>query len=187
VLMATMVMLVPFGPLTRWQQEQASKPLAMRAPSLGLAVLLGVIAWLKAPLGALKTGLGVGAATWVALGRLPFACTRVRAKGRSFTPEMFGMVLGHLGVAVFVLGAMLVEAQNVLREVPMVPGETQTIGRYAFRFDGVERVPGPNYMADRGLVQVFRDDKPLVLLHPEKRAYASGGQVMTDAGIHAGV
>ncbi|MEN1928272.1 heme lyase CcmF/NrfE family subunit [Luteimonas sp. MJ204] len=187
VLMAPLVMLVPFGPLTRWQQEQASKPLAMLAPWLGLAVLLGVIAWFKAPQGALKTGLGVGAAAWVALGTLRFAWTRVRAKGRSFTPEMFGMVLGHLGVAVFVLGAMLVEAQNVLREVPMVPGETQTIGRYAFRFDGVERVPGPNYMADRGLVQVFRDDKPLVLLHPEKRAYASGGQVMTDAGIHAGV
>jgi cytochrome c-type biogenesis protein CcmF len=89
--------------------------------------------------------------------------------------------------AVFLVGAILVEAQNVLREVPMLPGHTQTIGRYAFRFDGVERVPGPNYMADRGHVQVFRDDRPLVLLHPEKRAYASGGQVMTDAGIHAGV
>src|SRR5690554_4819701 len=167
VLMAPLVMLVPFGPLTRWQQEQASKPLAMLAPWLGLAVLLGVIAWFKAPQGALKTGLGVAAGAWVALGTLRFAWARVRAKGRSFTPEMAGMVLGHLGVAVFVIGALLVEAQNVLREVPMVPGETQVIGRYAFRFDGVDRVPGPNYMADRGHVQVFRDDRPLVLLHPE--------------------
>ncbi|MGY1457740.1 MULTISPECIES: heme lyase CcmF/NrfE family subunit [unclassified Luteimonas] len=187
LLMAPLVFLVPFGPLTRWQQDQASKPLAMLLPWLGLALLLGVIAWYRAPQGALKTGLGVAGAAWVALGTLRFAWTRLRAKGRSFTPEMFGMVLGHLGVAVFVVGAMLVEAQNVLREVPMAPGETQTIGRYAFRFDGVERVPGPNYMADRGHVQVFRDDRPLVLLHPEKRAYASGGQVMTDAAIHAGV
>jgi cytochrome c-type biogenesis protein CcmF len=187
VLMAPLVLLVPFGPLTRWQQEQASKPLAMLAPWFGLAVVLGLIAWFKAPQGALKTGFGVAAAAWVALGTLRFAWTRLRANGRGLTPEMFGMVLGHLGIAVFVVGALLVEAQNVLREVPMAPGETQTIGRYAFRFDGVERVPGPNYMADRGLVQVFRDDKPLVLLHPEKRAYASGGQVMTDAGIHAGV
>ena len=187
VLMAPLVLLVPFGPLTRWQQDQASKPFAMLAPWLGLAVVLGVLAWYRAPQGALKTGFGIAGAAWVALGTLRFVWTRVRAKGRSFTPEMFGMVLGHLGIAVFVVGAMLVEAQNVLREVPMVPGETQSIGRYAFRFDGVERVPGPNYMADRGHVQVFRDDRPLVLLHPEKRAYASGGQVMTDAGIHAGV
>ncbi|NLA68758.1 MAG: heme lyase CcmF/NrfE family subunit [Gammaproteobacteria bacterium] len=187
VLMAPLVALVPFGPLTRWQQEQASRPLAMLAPWLGLALLLGVLAWFKAPQGALKTGFGVAGAAWVALGTLRFAWARVRARGRSFTPEMFGMVLGHLGIAVFVLGAMLVEAQNVLREVPMSAGETQVIGRYAFRFDGVDRVQGPNYVADRGHVQVFRDDRPLALLHPEKRAYASGGQVMTDAGIHAGV
>ncbi|MBJ6979264.1 heme lyase CcmF/NrfE family subunit [Luteimonas sp. MC1895] len=187
VLMAPLVMLVPFGPLTRWQQEQASKPMAMLAPWLALALGLGVAAWFQAPQGAVKTGFGVFAAAWVALGTLRFVWTRIRAKGRSFTPEMLGMVLGHLGIAVFVVGAMLVEAQNVLREVPMLPGQTQTIGRYDFRFDGVDRVQGPNYMADRGHVQVFRDDRPLVLLHPEKRAYASGGQVMTDAGIHAGL
>ncbi len=187
VLMAPLVLLVPFGPLTRWQQEQVSKPVALLAPWFGLALLLGVIAWYQAPQGALKTGIGVAGAAWVGVGTLRFAWTRIRAKGRSFTPEMFGMVLGHLGIAVFLVGAMLVEAQNVLREVPMAPGETQSIGRYDFRFDGVDRVQGPNYMADRGHVQVFRDDGPLVLLHPEKRAYASGGQVMTDAGIHAGV
>ncbi|GHD66500.1 c-type cytochrome biogenesis protein CcmF [Luteimonas padinae] len=187
VLMAPLVLLVPFGPLTRWQQDQASKPFALLAPWLGLALLLGVVAWFKAPQGAIKSGLGVFAAAWVGLGTLRFAWTRIRAKGRAFTPEMLGMVLGHLGIAVFLVGALLVEAQNVLREVPMSPGASETIGRYAFRFDGVERVQGPNYIADRGHVQVFHDDKPLVLLHPEKRAYASGGQVMTDAGIHAGV
>jgi cytochrome c-type biogenesis protein CcmF len=36
-------------------------------------------------------------------------------------------------------------------------------------------------------VQVLRDGAPLVLLHPEKRAYASGGQVMTEAGIRPGL
>ena len=186
VLMAPLVLLVPFGPLTRWQQEQASKPLAMLAPWFALALLLGVIAWFKAPQGALKTGFGVAGGAWVALGTLRFVWARLRSSGR-ITPEMAGMVLGHLGIAVFVIGALLVEAQNVLREVPMRPGETQTIGRHVFRFDGVERVQGPNYIADRGHVQVFVDDRPLALLHPEKRAYASGGQVMTDAGIHAGV
>src|SRR5690606_3136036 len=186
VLTAPLVALVPFGPLTRWQQEQASRPFAMLAPWLGLALALGVVAWFVAPQGPLKSAAGVAGAAWVGFGTLRFAWARLRAQGR-MTPEMTGMVLGHLGIAVFVAGALLVEAQNVLREVPMAPGGTQVIGRYEFRFDGVERVPGPNYIADRGRVQVFRDGRPLALLHPEKRAYASGGQVMTDAGIHAGV
>ncbi|MDH7452748.1 heme lyase CcmF/NrfE family subunit [Luteimonas composti] len=187
VLMAPLVLLVPFGPLTRWQQEQASRPVAMLLPWLGLALAAGVAGWFIAPQGPLKTAAGVFAAAWVALGTLRFVWSRVRAAGRTFTPEMLGMVLGHAGIAVFVAGALLVEAQLVQREVALSPGQTVEIGRYAFRFDGVERVPGPNYMADRGTVQVFRDERPLALLHPEKRAYASGGQVMTDAGIHAGI
>ena len=187
LLMAPLVLLVPFGPLTRWQAEQASRPLAMLAPWFAFALLLGVVAWFMAPQGPWKTAFGVFGAAWVALGTLRFAWTRLKPGSGRYTAEMLGMTLGHIGIAVFVVGAMLVEAQNVLREVPMAPGQTQEIGRYAFRFDGVERVQGPNYIADRGHVQVFRDGKPLELLHPEKRAYASGGQVMTDAGIHAGV
>ena len=65
----------------------------------------------------------------------------------------------------------------------MKPGQTIQVGRYAFRFEGVDSLRGPNYTAERGHIQVFRDDKPLVLLHPEKRAYASGGMVMTEAAI----
>ena len=187
LLMAPLVLLVPFGPLTRWQKEQASKPLAMLLPWLVFAAALGVIGYFLAPQGPLKSAAGVFAAAWVAFGTLRFAWSRLRAQGRAFTPEMLGMTLAHLGIAVFLIGALLVEAQNVQREVPMRAGETVEVGRHAFRFDGVERVQGPNYIADRGLVQAFRDDRPLELLHPEKRAYASGGQVMTDAGIHAGL
>ena len=187
LLMAPLVLLVPFGPLTRWQQEQASKPVAMLLPWLGLALVLATIAWFMAPQGAPKTAAAVFASAWIALGTLRFVWTRVRAAGRTFTPEMLGMVLGHLGLAVFVAGALMVEAQDVQTEVAMSPGQTVEIGRYAFRFDGVERLPGPNYVADRGLVQVSRGDRRLELLHPEKRSYASGGQVMTDAGIHAGM
>ena len=187
VLMAPLVLLVPLGPLTRWQQEQASRPLALLLPWLGLALALGAVGYFMAPQGPLKTAVGVSAALWVGLGTARFAWSRLRASGRAFTPEMLGMVLGHAGIAVFLVGALLVEAQHVQREVAMSPGDSARIGRYEFRLEGVERVQGPNYVADRGLVQVFRDDRPLALLHPEKRAYASGGQIMTDAGIHAGV
>ncbi|MHC9085447.1 heme lyase CcmF/NrfE family subunit [Luteimonas sp. RIT-PG2_3] len=187
VLMTPLVLLIPFGPLTRWQSEQASKPIAMLAPWLVLAAIAALIAYFLAPQGPLKTAAGVGAAVWVAAGTLRFVWTRLQSSGKRFTPEMLGMVIGHLGVAVFLVGALLVEAQNVLREVPMTTGQTVDIGHYSFRFDGVEQVQGPNYLADRGHVQVFRDGRELVLLHPEKRAYASGGQVMTDAGIKAGI
>ncbi len=186
LLMTPLVLLLPFGPLTRWQREQPSKPLALLAPWAVLAVVLGIIGFFVAPQGPWKTAAGVAASTWVFFGTARFVWTRFNGKGRRFTAEMLGMVLAHTGIAVFVAGAMLVEAQNVQRELALKPGESVELGGYAFRFEGVKETLGPNYTADRGQVQVSRNGKPLEVLHPEKRAYASGGQVMTEAGIHAG-
>ncbi len=184
VLMAPLVALLPFGPLVNWQRDQASRRLAMLAPWAGLAVLLGVIAYFMAPQGALKTAAGVTGAAWVALGTGRFVWTRLRGNGR-FTAEMVGMLLAHGGVAVFLAGALLVEALNVQREVALAPGQSLVVGSYEVRFEGVDHQQGPNYVADRGHLRVFQHDRQLALLHPEKRLYASGGQVMTEAGIHA--
>ncbi|WP_368565735.1 heme lyase CcmF/NrfE family subunit [Pseudoxanthomonas sp. UTMC 1351] len=186
LLMAPLVLLVPFGPLTRWQREQVSKPVSMLLPWAVFALVLAVIAYFMAPQGQWKTAAGVFAAAWVALGTLRFVWTRVRGNGR-FTPEMLGMTLAHFGIAVFLVGALLVEALNVQRELALKLGQTVEVGRYGFRFEGVDEVRGPNYVSDRGHVQVLRNDRPLTLLHPEKRAYASGGQVMTEAGIRPGL
>ena len=182
VLMAPLLALVPLGPLVRWQRDQASKVAALLLPWLGLALVAGAVAYFAAPQGSWKTAAGVAGAAWVGLGTLRFVWARLRNSGR-LTAEMWGMVLAHLGLAVFVVGALLVEAQNVQREVALKPDQALELGRYAFRFEGVDQLRGPNYLADRGHVQVLRDGRPLALLHPEKRAYASGGQVMTEAGI----
>ena len=184
VLMAPLVALLPFGPLVNWQRDQASRRLAMLAPWAGLALLLGVIAYFMAPQGALKTAAGVTGAAWVALGTGRFVWTRLRGNGR-FTAEMVGMLLAHAGVAVSLAGALLVEALNVQREVALAPGQSLVVGTYEVRFEGVDHQQGPNYVADRGHLRVFQHDRQLALLHPEKRLYASGGQVMTEAGIHA--
>ena len=183
LLMAPLVLLLPFGPLTKWQRDEPSRVLRLLGPWALLAAVAGVIAYFVAPQGQLKTAAGIAAAAWVALGTLRFVWTRFQVKGKRFTPEMLGMVLAHGGVAVFLVGALLVEALDVQHEVAMKPGQTMEVGRYAFRFEGVDSLRGPNYTAERGHIQVFRDDKPLVLLHPEKRAYASGGMVMTEAAI----
>ncbi|WP_210130650.1 heme lyase CcmF/NrfE family subunit [Stenotrophomonas rhizophila] len=186
VLMAPLVALLPFGPLVNWQRDQASKRLALLAPWAGLALLLGVLAWFMAPQGKLKAAAGVAAAAWVALGTARFIWIRLRGNGR-FNAEMVGMLLAHTGVAVFLVGALLVEALNVQREVALSPGHDLEVSGYTLRFEGVDHQQGPNYVSDRGHVRVLQGGRELALLHPEKRAYASGGQMMTEAGIHARV
>lgn len=148
--------------------------------------MLAVVAYFVAPQGKLKAAAGILGAAWVGLGTVRFVWSRLRTNGR-FTPEMVGMTLAHTGIAVFLVGALLVEALNVQRELAVKPGQTVEVGRWGFHFQGVDETQGPNYLSDRGHVQVLRDGRPVTLLHPEKRAYASGGQVMTEAGIRPGV
>jgi cytochrome c-type biogenesis protein CcmF len=187
LLMAPLILLLPFGPLTKWQRDQPSRVMRMLVPWALLSVVLGVIAYFTAPQGPLKTAAGIAASAWVLLGTLRFVWTRFQAKGSRFTPEMLGMTLAHAGVAVFLVGALLVEALSVQREIAMKPGQTVEVGRYAFRFEGVDQMRGPNYSSERGHIQVLRGDKLLVQLNPEKRAYASGGQIMTEAAIRPGL
>ncbi len=186
LLMAPLVLLVPFGPLTRWQREQPSRPLSMLLPWAGLALCAAIAAFFLAPQGPLKVAAGVLGAAWVGLGTLRFVWSRVRQGGR-MTAEMLGMTLAHLGVAVFLLGALLVEGLNHQRELAVRAGQAIEVGRFTLRLDGVTKLQGPNYTADRGAVTVLEDGAPLAVLHPEKRAYLSGGQVMTEAAIERGI
>jgi cytochrome c-type biogenesis protein CcmF len=187
LLMAPLVLLLPFGPLTRWQREQPSRPIAMLVPWAGLALGIGIAAFFLAPQGAWKVAAGVVGATWVLLGTLRFLWTRLKNSGSRFTPEMIGMTLAHFGLAVFLVGALLTEGLSRQRELALAPGQSVTLGAHAFRFEGVQRHVGPNYVADTGSVQVSRDGVALGTMHPEKRSYASGGQVMTEAAIAPGI
>ncbi len=187
LLMAPLVLLLPFGPLTRWQQEQPNRIVAMLLPWAALAVIAAAIAWWLAPQGKLRTTLGIFAAAWLFAGTLRFVWSRFKANGKRFTAEMLGMTLAHLGIAVFVSGAMLADALVEQREVALSPGQSLQLHGEQYRFDGVSDHDGANYRANTGTITVLRGGNIVTTLHPEKRHYASGGQVMTEAAIHGGV
>ncbi len=184
ILMAPIAVLLPFGPLTRWQREEPRTVLAALLPWAVLALIGAAIAWWLAPQGAIKTASGVAAAIWIGFGTLRFAIERLKKSGR-MTREMWGMALAHFGVGLFVIGALMNAALNEQRELALKPGQSIVLHGDEYRFDGVRQEPGPNYMADIGDISVSRNGKKLVILHPEKRAYASGGQVMTEAAVHS--
>jgi cytochrome c-type biogenesis protein CcmF len=66
----------------------------------------------------------------------------------------------------------------------MRPGETLDLAGYTYRFDGVERIKGPNYSGDMGTFVVSRGRREIARLTPEKRVYDVKQMPTTEAGIH---
>ncbi|WP_336366913.1 heme lyase CcmF/NrfE family subunit [Marinobacter sp. C2H3] len=108
----------------------------------------------------------------------------LRRVGRSY----WGMVLGHLGVAVTMLGVTIVTGFGEARDVRMAPGDAVALSGYSLRFGEVVTAAGPNYDADRATVTITRagSDAVVAVLHPEKRRYRAGGQLLTEAAMDAG-
>src|SRR5690606_5740309 len=149
----------------------------LRIALTAVVVLLAIGALLGEAM-TLKAFAGLAAAAWVGGGTIAFVLQRIRhaPAGRRFTAEMAGMLLAHGGVAVFFLGVLMTEGLSIEKDVALGSGEHVEVAGYDFRFDGVRRVQGPNYRADRGDVTVLHDGQVVAVLHPEKRGYASGGQ-----------
>jgi cytochrome c-type biogenesis protein CcmF len=97
------------------------------------------------------------------------------------------MQLAHLGIAVFVIGVTMVKGYEAERDVRMEIGDTVVVGGYTFRLLGVKDVPGPNYKASQGEIELSLDGHVLRFMRPEKRSYFSSSMPMTETAIDAGL
>jgi cytochrome c biogenesis protein CcmG/thiol:disulfide interchange protein DsbE len=80
----------------------------------------------------------------------------------------------------------MVRTYEVERDVKMAVGDTTTVNGYTFTFRGTREVPGPNYTATRGLIEVSHNGKRLRDMRPEKRIYRVQNNPMTEAAIATG-
>ena len=183
-LMLPLLFFMAVGPLARWKHADA-RDMAQR---LRLAAVLAVAAGIGLPflIGEWTplVALGLLLAVWI------FASTafQIRERLKSGWPprSYWGMHAAHVGIAVFVVGVTLVKGYEVEKDVRMAIGETVEIGGYTAKLLGVSQVPGPNYVAQRGDVELSKGGQVLALLHPEKRSYFSSQMPMTETAIDSG-
>ena len=106
---------------------------------------------------------------------------RLKAKSK-LSMSFVGMIIAHLGIAVFVLGATVTTQLGIEKDIKMNIGESKTIAGYDFVFNGVSPHSKDNYSGFIGDISVFKNDKKVTQLRPEKRLYQTG-MPMTEASI----
>ncbi len=196
-LMAPLVFLMGVGPLARWKQAELPDLARRLRWAAAVAVVCALLtAWVGGQLGFVSV-LGLLMAYWIVASVAADLWERVRPAGglrasvlqrlRLLPRAMVGMMVAHLGVAVFIFGVTMVRTHEIERDVKMSFGDTTTVAGFTFTFDGVRDRMGPNFSAARGHVIVTRDGVPVADLHPEKRIYLVQQMPMTEAAIDAGL
>ncbi|WP_434356257.1 heme lyase CcmF/NrfE family subunit [Parasalinivibrio latis] len=192
-LIVPFAILVGIGPLVRWKRDNLANYTKPMAVSAVLAVVLGiglvmVFAGTFMPLAA----LGVALAVWIislhayeiyvrATHRHSFA-EGVTKLGRSH----WAMVLGHVGLAVTIIGIALVQNYDIERDVKMAPGESIVLQGYTFKFASLRENDGPNYDGWIADFDILKGDKKINTLHAEKRFYNVARSMMTEAALDRG-
>lgn len=185
-----LLILVPVGIFARWKYDSLARMRKDLLIPLVPAVVLGMIMPMIWGEFSILIGLGFSAAWWVAFASIYLVIDRMRRTGQAFWKlplHFIGMNLGHLGLAIFIVGA--IAATNYAEEYNRViyPQETIHIEGFDVTFVHLEGKVGPNFDSLIGHFDVAQDGKRLARLRPEKRQYFSGGEPTTETSINRGL
>jgi cytochrome c-type biogenesis protein CcmF len=192
--MVALALILPIGSVLAWKRGSLAKAWGIMWPAAALAVALGALAFAmqtgRSALGPVGVALGVwvvvGAVLdlWARTGREGFAA---RAARLTRLPRAdWGKAVAHagLGATVFAVAAHLAWMEEDIRVAQA--GDRFAVGAYEIELRAVDTVQGPNFVSQRGDVAVWRGDRLVGTVHPEKRFYPVAGMSTTEAGIDNG-
>ncbi len=192
-LMVPLLFLMAVGPLLPWKRADLLGAL-VRLKLAALAALLAAgVTWYVQTGGPLLAVAAMGLAAWLFVGALVEWGGRVKLfrvspaeswrRARNLPRAAHGMTLAHAGMGVVMAGMIgsSVWKQEVVTNLR--PGETVEIAGYSLLFEGVGKLAGPNYSAERARFTVTRDGEDIAVMFPEKRVYQVKAMPTTEAAI----
>ena len=192
-LTAPLAFLMGIGMLIRWKNDSFQRLAAKLKWPLLIAVVAGALMALYQSRWDWSAFFGLSMASWISLTiviaiRDRFAGRRILTTLKATPAGFYGMLLGHLGIAVSIVGITLTSLYTVEKDLRMQAGDVYEVAGYRFEFEGVRDLEVLNYRATRGRFKVSEIDSDYeVLMEPEKRIYLVQQSPMTEAAIDAGL
>nr|CAA61878.1 cycK [Rhizobium leguminosarum bv. viciae] len=193
LLMAPLIVIVPFGPMLAWKRGDLLGALQRLYVVAGLAFLAAVIFFYIEHGGPVLSVLGLApGCSWIlgAVADLWYRagiCIGRRAvlPGAGFPAcrVRFGTALAHAGLGVTVLGIVAVTTFQSEHVIEMKPGEVTEAGGYSLHFDGMQPGTEPNYTEERGHFTIRRAGVAVADTWSAKRLYTARQMPTTEAGI----
>ena len=183
-MLALLLLILPVVQVWSWGKADLSGLWKWAAGGVGLVavfLLLGVGLW-DIPLGA-AFGLALG--VWLVFGAVWELKRRAVTPGRVFRLPLrvWGMTLAHMGLGVFIIGAVVETTQRYEATLALPVGGTGTVAGWTITLKEVYAIEGPNWYADRAELTA-RKDGAMAELAPTKRYYPAARMPTTETAIH---
>jgi len=192
-----LLLLTAVGPLLAWRKTSLeSLKRNFRGPALG-ALALGILMMVFGvrPWNDIAYFYALMAAMLAALVALTVTSEFIRGgrvisrhTGQSLLASMvhlwhrntrrYGGYIVHFGVAVVVIG-ILGTPFNQDREKEMGYGDKMTIGPYTLVCESYTQDDSPNYSNEWAIINVFKGDRQITTMYPERRFYKASQQPQT--------
>jgi cytochrome c-type biogenesis protein CcmF len=192
-LMGACLLILPAGPLLAWKRGDLLGALQRLwlGGAIALAVGLAALLLVAPQKGMAATGLALG--TWLIAGvvaEVAHRCGFGRAapglalqRLRRLPRAEWGMTLAHLGIGVFIIGACCEPSWRTETVKALNPGQSLSAGAYTLTLSQVASVEGPNFTAERAVIQVAGPGGSRFEMTPERRFYPAQRQTTSKVAI----
>jgi cytochrome c-type biogenesis protein CcmF len=194
-LMLPLVIAMAVGPFLSWKRADLPGILQRLKAVAILSGLGGLAVWYMTEGGPVLAYLSIAIAIWLLLATIQEWGSRIRfgtvpyknsmRRARNLPRAAHGITLAHAGLAIAIFGFVGSSAWKSEEIVFVTPGAEITIAGFDVRFEGAERVAGPNYVANRGTLNVERDGEYVTTLYPERRNYPVAQYSTTESSIRS--
>lgn len=194
-MMLPLVFVMGLGPFLSWKRADLVGVLQRVRFVVVLAVLATLAIWYFAKGGPVLAYLSILIALWLFFASLREWALRVRLfevplqesirRARNLPRAAHGMTLAHAGVAVLMIGIIGSSVWKSEEIAFVEPGTSVNIAGFDVTFEGVQRVRGPNYIADQGTLRVERGGSFVTALKPERRSYPVAQSTTTESAIRS--
>jgi cytochrome c-type biogenesis protein CcmF len=193
VLMAPLLVLLPFGPFLAWKRGDVVAVTQRLAFAAGAAIFATILVFALSgePISLAPLGLLLG--FWVAFGAIAELIDRagfgrlapsVSLRRLAGLPRAaFSTALAHFGLGLTVIGIVAATAWEVELVTTMRVGDTREIADYSVTLTGIEEGRRDNFVFEDGRFTITRPGQADRFLVPERRVYEASRTPTTEAAI----
>jgi len=187
LIMIPAVLVMSFAPMINWKKDDLFGLLSRLKTVLSLSLLVTFIFFYINFQGPIIALVGIFLAAWLFFGTLFnfFEKTNYLKKLKDLNKTYLGMTVAHLGVAIFIAGITGSTLWKIEKIKTLKVGEKVLLNNYSLNFDKIKKIRGKNYIGHEAEFNLYKKNKFIKTLKPQKRFYPVQEFATTEAAIYS--